>query len=73
MLDEHARLASALRGKIAGLDHNDNDRWVGLDVNGKFAVGQSLDEVMDRLKEQGAEDGTLVVEFLSAESMEWIL
>ena len=70
MLEEHARLTSALRDTIAGLDHSDNDRWVGLDVDGKFAVGQSLDAVVDRLKEQGAEDGTFVVEFLSAEPME---
>ena len=73
MLEEHVRLASVLRGKIAGLDHSDNDRWVGLDVDEKFAVGQSLDEVVDRLKERGVADGTAMVEFLSAKPMEWIL
>ena len=69
MLNEHARLASALRDKIAG--YSDRDRWIGLDIDGKFAAGQSLAKVMDCLKEQGAEDGTLAVEFLSAEPMEW--
>lgn len=49
MLDGHVRFASVLRGKITGLDHSDNDQWVGLDVDGKF--GQSLDAVVDRLKE----------------------
>ena len=73
ILEEHARLTSTLRDTIAGLDYSDHDRWVGLDVDGKFAAGQSLDEVVDRLKERGVADGTSMVEFPGAEPMEWIL
>ena len=72
-LAEHARLTAVLRDQIAGLADSDNDRWVGLGCDEFLVIGQSLPDVMAKLEQRGVSDGTVVVEFLSAEPVEMIL
>ena len=72
-LAEHARLSSALRDKIAELADRAGDRWVGLGDDEFLVIGQSLPDVMAKLEQRGVSDGTVVVEFLSAEPVEMIL
>ena len=72
-LAEHARLTAVLRDKIAELGDSDHDRWVGLGCDEFPVIGRSLPEVMAKLEQRGVSDGTVVVEFLSAEPVEMIL
>ena len=71
--DEHARLTSLLRERIATLDDSDSDRWVGLGSDEVLVIRPTLDEVVAQLKAQGPPDRMLVVEFLESEPMEMIL
>lgn len=72
-LAEHARLTAALRDKIAELGDSESDRWVGLGCDEVLVIGRSLPELMVKLQQRGVSDGTVVVEFLSAEPVEMIL
>ena len=66
MLDEHARLSSCVKDRIAALPAVEQDLWVGMGSDEFLVSGESLPDVMDRLAERGMADGTVVVEFLSA-------
>ena len=72
-LAAHSRLTAVLQDKIAELGDSDHDRWVGLGHDAFLVIGQSLPEVMAQLEKRGVSDGTVVVEFLSAEPVEMIL
>ena len=73
ILEEHSRLSSLLWEQIAMLGDSDSDRWAGLGPDEVLVIGETLDEVVAQLKERGAPDGMLVVEFLESEPIEMIL
>ena len=67
MLDEHARLLSCVKARIAAMPTVEQDLWVGMGSDEVLVSGESLPDVMDLLEERGMIDGTVVVEFLSAD------
>lgn len=67
MLDEHARLLSCVKNHIAAMPAVEQDLWVGMGCDEFLVSGESLPDVMDLLEERGMADGTVVVEFLSAD------
>lgn len=67
MLDEHAKLSSCVKDRIAALPAVEQDLWVGMGSDEILVSGETLPDVMDRLEERGMADGTVVVEFLSAD------
>ena len=65
MLDEHARLSSCIKARIAALPAVEQDLWVGMGSDEFLVSGETLPDIMDLLAERGVADGTVVVEFLS--------
>ena len=67
MLDEHASLSSCVKDRIAAMPAAEQNLWVGMRSDEVLVSGESLTDVMDLLEERGMIDGTVVVEFLSAD------
>ena len=72
-MDEHERLATRMKSEIASLPELTGDRWVAMGLDEALEIGNSLSEVLARIEEKGLADGTVVVEFLSAEPEALIL
>ena len=67
MLDEHTRLSSCVKDRIASMPAVEQDLWVGMGSDEVLVSGESLPDIMDMLEQRGMADGTVVVEFLSAD------
>ena len=66
-MDEHERLTARMQKEIESLPKTSDDRWVAMGRDGALEVGDSLEEVVSIVKAKGMADGTVIVEFLSAE------
>ena len=72
-LGEHTALNRLLQSKVRLLPDCDVDRWVGMGMDQDLVVGDTLQDVLQQLRESGATRRTFVVEFLSAQPVVMIL
>ena len=66
-MDEHERLAALMQEEIESLPEIADDRWVAMGRDGVLETGNSLEEALHKIEAKGLADGTVIVEFLSAE------
>ena len=65
-MDEHERVAALMRREIESLPETADDRWVAMGRDGVLETGTSLEEALSKVEAKGLDDGTVIVEFLSA-------
>ena len=66
-MDEHERLNALMQKEIESLPETTDDRWVAMGRDGVLETGNSLEEALSKVEAKGLADGTVIVEFLSAE------
>ena len=67
MLEEHARLRSALKDVISAAPAQQEDYWIAMGSDEVVVCGESLESVMASIEAAGTVGGTIVTEFVSAE------
>ena len=67
MLEEHARLRSALKNAILAAPAQQEDYWIAMGIDEVVVCGKSLESVMASIEAAGMAGGTIVTELVSAE------
>ena len=67
VIEEFGGVAALMQKEIESLPETTDDRWVAMGRDGVLETGNSLEETLSKVEAKGLADGTVIVEFLSAE------
>ena len=72
-MEEFQRVVDRMFHERAALKEKHPNKWVAMGKNGVVAVGDSMDDMFDRVDSQGVRRNDVVVEFLDTDPSPLIL